>query len=369
MTNPYDPQSPAKPNYFGGRKHILDKVIERMQKARNQKQSGGVLIYGHRGVGKTSLVAKIISIAKPEGEEKILAVYRRVGRTTSDTELYQMLTESILEEIENTKTILEKMTDAAKNISSAKIAEFEVTLRKDLAQKTPYHKWRYIIRNLKNMDFVLVAIDDADNLSTEALGELKTIVEEQNETPILLVVSGGVEFETRLVNDYSPIARIFSGADFNIGEFTLDETKEVLNKPVQGTNTRWSEGAVKKVQELSSGYPYLVQCLASASYIDNGTIDAGLVQSKLNEALDLGKPWLNNELKNASDNDILYFAKICELNKTTLKSSEMTSVGISPPYIGRLVQHKIIEKINRGRYKLKKPPIIALYHSLKRGLK
>ena len=93
------------------------------------------------------------------------------------------------------------------------------------------------------------------------------------------------------------------------------------------------------------------------------------MQSKLNEALDLGKPWLNNELKNASDNDILYFAKICELNKTTLKSSEMTSVGISPPYIGRLVQHKIIEKINRGRYKLKKPPIIALYHSLKRGLK
>lgn len=369
MTNPYDPQSPAKPHYFGGRKHILEKVSERIEKARNQKQSGGVLIYGHRGVGKTSLVNKIISVAKPDGEERVLTVYRRLGRTTSDSEIYQLLTESVIEEIENAKNILGKVAGAAKKVSSANFLDFGVALKEDLAQKTPYHKWRHIIRNLKNIDFVLVAIDDADNLSTEALGELKTIVEEQNETPVLLVVSGGIEFESRLVNDYSPIARIFSGADFDIGEFTLDETREVLQKPVQGTSTVWSDRAIKKVQELSRGYPYLVQCLASASYLETGLIEDVLVENKLPEALALGKSWLNNELKDASDNDLLYFSRICELNKDTLKSSEMIELGISPPYIGRLVQHKIIEKINRGRYKLKKPPIIALYHSLKRELK
>lgn len=45
MVNPYDPQNPAKPDFFGGRKHILQIVVERINKAKERKQSGGVLVY------------------------------------------------------------------------------------------------------------------------------------------------------------------------------------------------------------------------------------------------------------------------------------------------------------------------------------
>lgn len=371
MTNPYDPQSPAKPDYFGGRKQILEVVSQRIEKAIEQNQSGGILAYGYRGVGKTSLVKKIISLIQPgdRTQNNAVAIYRRLGKTTSDNELYQIITEDLIEEIKHHKSVLEKIKDSASSLKSIKISEVELNMADDFDKKSNYHKWRSIIRNLKNVSYIIIAIDDADYLSTEAIGELKTIVEEQNPTPILLVVSGGVEFESKLVEEYSPIARIFSGASFNLGEFTVDETKEVLEKPVQGTKTSWSNEAVKEVQRLSKGYPYLVQCIAHASYQESAIIPAKRVTEQLDSALKLGSPWLNHELKNASDNDIISFLKIIGLGNETIKSSEMAKVGIQPPYIGRLVKQGVIEQVSRGRYRLKKPPIVALYHSLKRGIR
>ncbi len=370
MSNPYDPQSPAKPDYFGGRKHILHVAKERIEKAIEQKQSGGILVFGHRGVGKTSLVNKIISLTKiEEKDENRLTIYRRLSKTTSDNELYQIITEDLVEEINHRKNIVDKAKDIAKTITSAKAFEIEFTISEEFKQKSAFHKWRTLIRTLKGVEFILVAIDDADNLSHEALGELKTIIEEQNATPVILVVSGGIEFESKLVEEYSPIARVFSGASFNLGEFTLEETKEVLEKPLKNNPTvRWTNDGILEVQTLSRGYPYLVQCLAHASFIENGTIDRKRVADSLDAALKLGSPWLNHELKSASDTDIGCFLKIIDLNLDILKNSDMAKVGVQPVYIGRLVKLKVVEQISRGRYKLIKPPIVAFYHSLKRGL-
>lgn len=374
MANPYDPQNPVKPNFFGGRKHVLETASARIEKARTQKQSGGVLVYGYRGAGKTSLLTKIISIAVPVTEDKpqsnAISIYRRLSKTTSDEELYQMLIEDLLQEIRQRKSMIDKLRSISEKISSAKIPladiEFKLEERGGISH---YNRWRSLIRSLENVDFVLVAIDDADFLSPEALSDLKSIVEDQNKTPVLLVVSGGIEFEERLVDDYSPIARIFSGASFNIGEFKLEETKEVLQNPLVGQDTNWTEDGLKEAHKLSRGYPYLVQCIASASYVENGAIDASRVKTSLNSALNIGKPWLSHELETASDNDFRSFLKIAGSGKTTFKSSELGDIGVSPPYIGRLVSLGVLKKISRGRYDIVKPPIIAYYHALARGIK
>ena len=371
MTNPYDPQNPVKPDFFGGRKHILETAAVRIDKARDQKQSGGILVYGYRGAGKTSLLTKIRSMVfTPDQPNNTLSIYRRLSKTTSDSELYQMITEDLLEEIKQRKGMIDRLRSLPENIASAKIpvVDIEFKLERDWREITPYHRWRSVVRSLEKADFILIALDDADYLSPEALGNLKSIVEEQNKTPVLLMVSGGVEFEERLVDDYSPIARIFSGASFNIGEFELEETTEVLQNPLVGQSTHWSEDGLKEAHKLSRGYPYLVQCIASASYIEGGDIDAPHVKASLMAALNIGKPWLSHELETASDNDFRSFLKIAESGKTSFKSSELGDIGISPPYIGRLAGLGILKKISRGRYELVKPPIIAYYHTLTRGI-
>lgn len=368
MPNPYDPGNPAKPEYFGGRHPILRIVDEKLRSAKTQAQSGGILLYGYRGVGKTSIIKKIISIAGSSGSEptNTIIIERRLSRTTSDQELYQILNEELLEAIGYRKNIIQRM---AGQIQSAKLFEIEVDFNTEQKARTPFQQWKYYIRSIKNADCLLIALDDADYLSPEALGELKTILEDSSKIPILLVISGGVQFEERLVDDYSPIARIFSGASFNLGKFSIEETKEVLEKPLTSESTKWEDTAIAELQKLTIGYPYLVQCLAKASYVEGGTITVSKVTNSVRDATDIGKSWLDHEIPGASDQDVISFAKLVSANKEVIKSSEMSKLGIVSAYIGRLVKFGILKQISRGRYVVQKSPIIAVYEMLKRDLK
>lgn len=371
MSNPYDPQTPARPEYFGGREHILHKVRERITIAKEHKKSGGILIYGYRGVGKTSLINKIISeiSGSDMNPSDILIISRRLARTTNDHELYIMLNEEIKQQVDRRKSIIERLKSASKNVNSIAAFDFSICIdSRDSEVKSPYRHWREYVESLRNVGLILIAIDDADFLSAEAIGELKTIVEEMSNTPILLTISGFIGFEEKLVDDYSPVSRIFSDADFNIGRFSLDETREVLTKPLVNQVTNWQEDAVEELQKITRGYPYLVQCLASASYIENGTITKEMVIENIPRAVSIGRSWLDHEIQDASDQDVISFNRIVKLDKEMLQSTEISKVGVSPPYIGRLVKLKILKQISRGRYCIDKSPMIATFQMLKRRL-
>ncbi|OIO66370.1 hypothetical protein AUJ68_01050 [Candidatus Woesearchaeota archaeon CG1_02_57_44] len=367
MANPYDPQAPAKPDYFGGRNSVLSSARERLRKAIVQDQSGGLLVYGHRGVGKTSLLHKIIDIANEEFPGGI-SFCRRLSRTISNEELYVMLLEELQAQIHERQNLIEKLRKKGEDISKVKALSIEIDLTRPQLNNSQYQLWKKAVKHIHNAEFILVALDDADYLSSEAIGELKTIVENVSQTPVLLVTSGGIQFEKRLVDEYSPIARIFSGASYNLGRFTLDETKEVLNKPLVSQKTSWEDSAIEQIQKLTFGYPYLVQCLASASYLDNASITKGQVIQSVEKAVDIGKSWLDHEIPTASDKDVMYFLQLIKLDKDMFRSSEISSLGVPSTYIGRLVKLGILKQISRGRYRLEKSPMVAIYEGLKRRL-
>lgn len=370
MPNPYDPQTPARPEYFGGREHVLCKLRDRIQMAKEHKKSGGILIYGHRGVGKTSLINKIINemSGSEDNPSDILIISRRLARTTNDQELYRLLTEELIQQIEKRKSLIKRISSVAKNVNSINMFNLGVELNKDGLEKSPYNQWRNHVESLSNVGLILITLDDADWLSLEAIGELKTIVEESSKTPILLVISGYIDFEEKLVDKYSPVARIFSGANFNIGRFNLEETKEVLTKPLINEQTKWEEKAIEKSQKITGGYPYLVQCLASACYLENKTISEDRVKESTKQAISIGQSWLDHEIPDASDQDVISFAKIARLDKNIVQSTEISNAGVSPPYVGRLVKLKILKKMRRGRYSIEKSPMTATFELLKREL-
>lgn len=340
---------------------------------RPRLQSGGILLYGHKGVGKTSAISKIVSLASNQPDEtptNILIINRRLSRTTNDIELYSVLIEEVNARILERKSLLEKMGGALSRLSSVKVYEIELNLTEEQkASQSKYQTWKMILNHLHNVDAVLIALDDAENLSSEALSELKTIVEETSQTPVILVVSGPAEFEENLVQNYYPISREFSGASFDLGAFSSKETKEVLEKPLESAETtKWTQDGIDAVQRYTLGYPYLVQCLASAAYFEGGVLDEKTVESAIPKAVEIGRPWLDHELSGASDQDIIAFAKIGLSKKSALRSSEISALGIAPPYIGRLVRLKILKLVSRGHYKVSKSPMIATFHALKRGL-
>ncbi|MBI5390117.1 ATP-binding protein [Candidatus Woesearchaeota archaeon] len=370
MENPYNPNTPANPDYFGGRKEILQRVKSIFEEASNLRRSSGILIYGYRGVGKSSLIEKIIDMAGgyANHESGNLIIKRRLSRTTNDQELYAILNEELLEKVRERKGLAEKIIHKV-NTAKVKVFDIEVSVNeKDEVKRSPFQQWKFYMRSLKNVELVIVALDDADYLSSEALSELKTILEERTKVPIVLVVSGGIRFEERLVDDYSPVARGFSGASFNLGKFELRETKEVLEKPLKATEAKWDNEAVTELHKLAAGYPYLVQCLAYASYGGSGTLSTQHVKKSIPEAIRIGKSWLDHEITEASDQDIISFTKLIKLERDVIKSSEISALGVASPYIGRLVKLQVLKQISRGRYTLQKSPIIARYQMLKRKL-
>lgn len=370
MSNPYDPQIPARPEYFGGRKEVLKKLKEKIELSVESKNSGGILIYGHRSVGKTSLIDKMVNeISQSEYfPNNILIVGRRLSKPTTENELYQMLIEEATHEIEKRKNWINKMKDKSQIISGLNIFGVGVNLNDVPKGYTPYYSWKRLVDNLNGVDLILISIDDADFLSKDAIGQLKTIVEDRLQIPVLLIISGFVGFEEKLVDDYSPVARVFSGANYNIGKFSFDEVKEVLLKPLEKRKVTWGEDAIKKVHKLTVGYPFLVQCLAKASYIEEGVITTEIVDSKLDEAINLAESWLNHEIPDASDLDIISFAKLADLNQDIIQSNKITSLGISALYVERLVKLGVLKRQRRGKYSIDKSPMIAIFEMLKRGL-
>jgi len=373
MVNPYDPRTPAEPEEFGGRKAILQSVHEQIESASAMRHSGGILIQGFRGVGKSSLIRKLTNIveldeAKIEGGAFVAGC--RLSKTTSDTEFYQMITNSLIDDLSKKQTLAKKIIGLKELIGVVGVpGVLELDLNKAGVSKTPGQIWKELLRRMKGAGLVLVSIDDADYLSPEAIGELKTMVEEQKEVPILLVVAGGTEMEQRMIDDYSPVARIFSGASFNISSFDLEETREVLLNPLRGqTDVSWTEDGIRAVQRFTKGYPFLVKCLANASYASGSPIDEKRVKASIKSALDIARPWLDNKLREASDLDVQYFYKIGRSNRTAFRSGDLSQLGIIAPYITRLVKLKVLKPVSRGHYDLVEAPMIAYYHMLKRQL-
>jgi hypothetical protein len=324
------------------------------------------LVYGHRGVGKTSLLHKILSEAAGSEEHptNAMVLYFRPSRTTNDLELYKEFNDLLRAEVVKRRTLVERLTPP---LASVKL--FEITLKtKEHEKLPPRHEWRSITHSLKNVEYVLVAIDDADLLSPEAISELKTIVEELKPVPLVLVVAGGISFEKRLVDQYSPIARVFSGANYNIGRLDIQETAEVLNKPIEPKS--WPHNATAEIQRITLGYPYLIQCLAAAVFTRSKSLTLSDVRDSIPDALRIGRSWLEHELADASHKDIKYFHAIIERENDgdLIKNSDMVALGIPTVYVGRLVKLGILRKVSHGRYTLEKSPIIATYEYLKRGL-
>lgn len=371
MVNPYDPRTPAQPEEFGGRQSILNTVHEQIDSASALRRSGGILIQGFRGVGKSSLIRKLISIV--ETDQNIhggaFVASCRLAKTSSDSDIYQAITESLLEDISKKQTLAAKIAGIKDLIRSVGAAGVKIDFDTTERGKSPHQRWRDLLNHMKGAGLIFVAIDDADYLSPEAIGELKTIVEETKEVPVLLAVAGGTELEQLMIDRYSPVARIFSGASFNISSFDLNETREVLQNPIRGrTDIIWTEDGMRAVQHFSKGYPFLVKCLAHASYRTGEPIDEKHVQSCRKAALDVARPWLDNKLREASDQDIVSFYKIARTNRVNFRSADLGRLGVLAPYIGRLVTIKVLKSVSRGHYDLIEAPMIAYYHMLKRGL-
>lgn len=371
--NPYVPGQPATPGTFAGREAVLRRASEALELARRLGRNSVLLLNGYRGSGKTSVLRKIEALTLAARSDAIVVeIPLRIH--SSEDRLLASVVQEVARQLEGRAGAGDRVRAFLSRVHGLSIAGTGVTLGASAASRptSGLAVWRECIDSLPDGSILLICVDDAELLDTSGLGALKTIAETQGRVPIVLIVAGGVELADRLSQpDTSPIARIFSAGRFDIGELSPSETGEALNAPIRAADLHggWTTDAIELVHRLSRGYPFLVQCLAHAAFIEGSTVEVSRVQASVPEALEVGGSWLERECASASDEDIRAFAKIADVGRPRLRSSEILSLGIQSPYIGRLVRQKILKKISRGQYELRKAPVIAYYHALARGLR
>jgi energy-coupling factor transporter ATP-binding protein EcfA2 len=335
-------------------------------------RGSAVLLYGYRGSGKTSALRKIQSMVRESAPHGVVVeVPLRVPST--EAMLVHSIAEMVRREVASQEKLTSRMKKALGNLSAVTVLGSGVERVKapEFTPSTLLTVWKDALLAMGELPLLTICIDDAELLKAGEIGILKTMVETDSSVPILMVVAGGPELIEKLsLREASPILRSFSGAIFDIGQFSEEETREALEAPVTqiGGTGRWDNSAVRAIHHLTHGYPYLVQCFAAAAYREGRRIKDEDVQKAVPGALQLASSWLERELPEASDEDIRAFAKIATLARIEFRSSDAIRTGINHIYLSRLAAQGVLKRLARGHYELRMAPAIAYFHALRRGL-
>jgi hypothetical protein len=331
-----------------------------------------MLLEGYRGGGKTSALRKVQALLLEELPEAVVVeIPLRVP--SGEAQLIDAIAEAVRARLSTRARPSTRARQALGRLTAVSVmgTGFERAPREPNFPRHPLSVWAATVDALRDVPALCVGIDDAEQLNAEEIGILKTLAEFESPVPLVMVVTGGPELRAKLVREGgSPILRVFSGAIFNIGQFTIDETEEALTVPLRGRRSagRWERSAVERIQHLTHGYPYLVQCFAAASYADNVRIDRERVQAAIPAALDRAASWLSSELPDASDEDVRTFVKVARQDKSEITSEDIRGLGLDYAYIARLVKQGVLRRLSRGRYELNRAPAIAYFQALRRNL-
>lgn len=355
--NPYVPTDVIPPAYFAGRKEILARASALLENAR-AGISGGLLLSGHRGIGKTSALRAIEATLG----KRIGVVRLRFSKPVTVEAFADELAARVKREQGGWRTKI-----GVKEVQLPYLTmRVEPRARDGIASHLALYE---MLRSLRGISVLWVSLDDFDWVDGHALNMLKSAMEEAGTPPVVLCVAGGPQIREHLILEHSPIVRFFTGSDFDLGNFSFDETREALALPLEkgGLVAAWEDEAAREVHRWTGGYPFLTQCLAHAAF-DAGRIGRGHVISALPEALRAAGTWMDGELLRASDRDIVLLDRIGRAHKERWRASELDDLGVAPIYVMRLVRYGALRRVARGRYIVAKPPMIARYHMWKRGL-
>lgn len=241
--NPYHPGRPTDPASFVGREHILDGVMEYL-KSEKADSVDDVGIMGRRGMGKTSILLKIRSIAPPE----CLMIYLP-GKRWNENELVEELLQTIEREVR------------ARLKESVSYIDLVGALRR--GNKSGTSTLIDAISRLADLR-VFLLLDDAHLLDPKALATLKSaffLLRTINGVPACLILASESGNMMRLAKGGLGPSESFR-IEFQLERFTKDEVKLLLTKPFG----KWTPRTVDHVYSMSKGHPVAIQMYGAAYY-------------------------------------------------------------------------------------------------------
>ncbi len=248
IMNPFDPNFGKVPKIYLGRQKIVEDIVRSLESGTGPYQTS--MIYGMRGVGKTSLLADITSTL--EKKNKWIVIYLAM---TSD--LLATLIQSIYKEAAN------PVKKALNNIDGVKFSAFgfELEIHVSNPQSTYQVLLEEMLKVLKSHgQSLLIAIDEVKE--TPEIVNLTSIYQIMvlKKYPINIMMTGLPKNVSELQNN-DVLTFLLRSGRVPLGSLDLFDIKYRYQKAFERGNKEIDNSTLMKMTKLTKGYAYAFQDL------------------------------------------------------------------------------------------------------------
>jgi hypothetical protein len=278
FANPYRPGAGHTPPYLAGREHEQQEFRKLLEQ---DVVLANLILTGLRGVGKTVLLETFKPLAQASGWGW---AGTEISESTSMTEA-SFATRLITDLSVVTAPIVMGQRDIAgigfRSQVTRKEFSFDYHTLMAIYEQTPGlvdDKLKRVLElawgalqqaGLRGMVF---AYDEAQNMSDHAskneypLAQMLTIFQsiQRKKIPFMLVLTGLPTLFPKLVE-----ARTFAERMFHImslERLSVADSRDAILKPITGDCPVFTDVAVRKIIEISAGYPYFIQFVCREAY-------------------------------------------------------------------------------------------------------
>ena len=263
--NPFRKRTGILPSYFTGREEELNE-LKKIYQSTKQGVPGHLILYGSKGIGKTSLLLKfqeeltnfddVYSVRIPLIEGNFEDIYTLIIEKCSDTLDI------------NISHFWEKINSLGINIPLIG----GISLSREIPKTSPaiaFEKILNVIYDELDSDnpVLILLFDDLQRIMSneetmKILSILQNALVELNlkGKNIMFVATGSEDIFYRIQDKLDSAVRIFE--PYLIGPLSYDEVCEAINIPIKKQNVSFEEDVLKEIYELSNGIPYYMQILA-----------------------------------------------------------------------------------------------------------
>ena len=362
--NPFRKRTGILPSYFTGRENELNE-LEKIYNSTKMGVPGHLILYGPKGIGKTSLLLKF--------QEKITNlddVYSvripLIGGNFED--IYSLIIEKCSDTLDiNIGHFWEKISSLGINIPFIG----GVSVSREIPKTSPavaFEKILNVIYDELGADnpVLILLFDDLQRIMSndetmKILSILQNALVELNlkGKNIMFVATGSEDIFNKIQDKLDSAVRIFEL--YLIGPLSYGEVCDAINIPAEEQSVAFEEDVLKEIYELSNGIPYYMQILAYSCFEENNDDDKVTMVEFEKASVYALNILAQREFKSLFSKSTTEERKIlclmAESDKTILSYShikENANLNSEPSaLLKNLVNKNMIIKPSRGKYKLK----------------
>jgi len=362
--NPFKRRTGVLPSYFTGRKDQLEE-LRRIFESTKEGDSGHIIIYGPKGIGKTCLLLKF-----QEELEIIKDVYAiRIPLVEgSFTDIYSLIVDKCADSLDiKVSSFWDSIKSMGVNIP---VLGGGFTVSRDIPSTSPSVAIEKILKTvyktLEGEDPVLILLfddlqrilDDEDTQRVLSILQNALVELNLNGLKIMFVDTGSYDIFSKIQEHTDSAVRIFD--PYELRPLSLKEVQEAIMIPSKKEGVIFTGEVLNKIYAVSEGNPYYLQVISHNCFEEavNNRVTMSEFEKAFPTALSfLAQREFRGMYERAANEEKKILAIMAENGSDVLSYKsikENKNIKSEPSKVlSNMIGKNLILKEARGRYKLR----------------